>query len=142
MEPKCSLIQSCYSSTELGIMLSCKFDGSILMAPGAIIYWQKSGYPKFRGSGSHEENHQQIWIQQIQVLPCLDFPNIKGPFSRDHGSISNSGSKILKFTSWCRFLLWLGKFPHMLLVYRKLIYKFQKFLLLSISSQIQICRWS
>ena len=35
------------------------------------------------------------------------------------GSICSSVSKNLKIISWCRFLLWLGKLPHMLL-YQKI----------------------
>jgi hypothetical protein len=82
-------------------MLNSKFDESIFMAPGAIIYWQKYGYPKFRGSGSHKENHQQMWIQQIYGLLSLDLPNIEGLYSWDHGRINYSGSTILIFTSFC-----------------------------------------
>jgi hypothetical protein len=75
------------------------------MDPGSIMYKQKSGHPKFRGS--------KKLPRTLEPLECLDFPNINGQFLSVQVIIYNYGSNIVKITSWCTDWMWLGILANM-----------------------------
>ena len=64
----------------------------------------------------------QNYLDPINLgVSCLNLPHVKGQHSWIHGSIRNDGTKNIKITSWCIFLLWLGKLSYMIRIYNIIV---------------------